>query len=80
MKVLEDLSSRETNDVLEAESDSLRQQFDSRKAVEARGRSKYCNQTTDRQTRLRNYGRTEAWMTDLLEVRMRISIFARTLR
>ena len=39
---IEELSNRETNDVLEAESDSLRQQlFDSReKLVEARGRSK----------------------------------------
>ena len=52
---IKELSNRETNDVLEAESDSLRQQlFDSReKLVEARGRlQNIVTQTTDRQTRL----------------------------
>ena len=65
---LEDLSNRETNDVLEAESDSLRQQlFDSReKLVEARGRlQNIVTQTTDRQTRLSAIKEDlEAWMDE----------------
>ena len=83
---LEDLSNRETNDVLEAESDSLRQQlFDSReKLVEARGRlQNIVTQTTDRQTRLSAIKEElEAWMDRIsqAEVRMSVSIFARTLR
>ena len=74
---LEDLSSRETNDVLEAESDSLRQQlFDSReKLVEARGRlQNIVTQTTDRQTRLSAIKEElEAWMDRISQAEVRMS-------
>ena len=74
---LEDLSNRETNDVLEAESDSLRQQlFDSReKLVEARGRlQNIVTQTTDRQTRLSAIKEElEAWMDRISQAEVRMS-------
>ena len=74
---LEDLSNRETNDVLEAKSDSLRQQlFDSReKLVEARGRlQNIVTQTTDRQTRLSAIKEElEAWMDRISQAEVRMS-------
>ena len=74
---LEDLSNRETNDVLKAESDSLRQQlFDSReKLVEAKGRlQNIVTQTTDRQTRLSAIKEElEAWMDRISQAEARMS-------
>ena len=74
---IKELSNRETNDVLEAESDSLRQQlFDSReKLVEARGRlQNIVTQTTDRQTRLSAIKEElEAWMDRISQAEVRMS-------
>ena len=74
---IDELSNRETNDVLEAESDSLRQQlFDSReKLVEARGRlQNIVTQTTDRQTRLSAIKEElEAWMDRISQAEVRMS-------
>jgi chromosome segregation protein len=71
------LSNRETNDVLEAESDSLRKQlFDSReKLVEARGRlQNIVTQTTDRQIRLSAIKEElKAWMDRISQAEVRMS-------
>ena len=73
---IEELSNREANDVLEAESDSLRKQlFDSReKLVEARGRlQNIVTQTTDRQTRLSAIKEElEAWMDRISQAEVRM--------
>ena len=74
---IEELSNRETNEGLEAESDSLRQQlFDSReKLVEARGRlQNIVTQTSDRQTRLSAIKEElEAWMDRISQAEVRMS-------
>ena len=74
---IDELSNRETNDVLEAESDSLRKQlFDSReKLVEARGRlQNIVTQTTDRQIRLSAIKEElKAWMDRISQAEVRMS-------
>ena len=73
----EELSDRETNDVLEAESDGLRQQlFNSReKLVDARGRlQNIVSQTTDRRTRLSAIkAELEAWVDRISQAEIRMS-------